>query len=236
MARRRKAPRRNPWPTKFRKQGEAYDRCLANVGPGYNPFAVCGASLKKTMGKKKFGEMLGARRRMAKRNPAWHEHPSLYAPTIHGQVRVQKPRYVGAPGPVAPVSGPVRVVRTKVIRIQNPTEPLDAEELVLFTINDGALYRHMRKPLEDKLLGYYVKGEYPIGSRAAPGRYGWAKLAAAGVTEYRRQIDRNADFSPREVHRAAEMMQKAWEAEMPHAAKYYQGPAGTRHNPRKRRR
>jgi hypothetical protein len=231
-ARKRTSRRRNPWPARFKTQGAAYDRCIAKVGPGYNPFAVCGASMKKTMGKKKFGEMLSGRRRMAKRNPAWHEHPSLYAPTIHGQVRVQKPRYVGAPGPVGPVSGPVRVVRTKVIRVQNPTEPLDAEELVLYAHNDGDLYRQARQKLEQTLLEMYVKGKYShaVGHAAW---FGFAKLAAQ---KYRRDVDPNARFSRNEILRASIDMTEVWEAEMPHAAKYYQGPAGTRHNPRKRRR
>lgn len=65
--------RGNPWPVKYRRQGRKYDRCLASIGPGYNPFAVCGAQFKKSMGKRQFGEMLSARRRLAKStrsNPA----------------------------------------------------------------------------------------------------------------------------------------------------------------------
>ena len=226
--------RRNPWPSKYKTQGAKYDRCLAKVGPGYNPFAVCGASMEKTMGKKKFGEMLSAKRRMAKRpkrNPAWSQHPALYAPTIHGQVRVQKPRMVGAPGPVRPVSGPVRMVRTKVIQLRNnPTEPLDAEELVLYA-HDGDLYRKTRQKMEQALLEMYIKGKYTH----AVGHAVWFGFAKEAAQKYRRDIDPNARFSRNEILRAAMDMNKTWEAEMPHAAKYYTGPAGTRHNPRRRR-
>jgi hypothetical protein len=64
------AVRDNPWPARYKKQGRAYDRCVASIGEGYNPYAVCGATFKKSMGKRAFGKMLSARRRMAKGNPS----------------------------------------------------------------------------------------------------------------------------------------------------------------------
>lgn len=158
--------RSNPWPARYRTQGAKYDRCLAAVGPGYNPFAVCGAALKKTMGKRAFSKMLSAKRRMAKSNP------SEYA-------------------------------------------PLNAEELVLYAMNDGALYRSTRQPLEMRMLEAYAHGRYS----AEAAQRGWKSFASEAARKYYREFH-SGDFSAAAINTAAKDMRLIWEAEMPHALKF----------------